>query len=97
MDFEIIDETEVKSVSRGRKSMADPELIQALAKLPKGKFVRLTSYKCDPKSDSFTKQKATRSAQIRSAGSQAGVKVEIRWSPDGIPQVCKVEATTAKK
>lgn len=87
MDFEIIDNSEVVAVKRGRKSTAPQELVKALATLTSGKSIRLGGYKCDPKSKDFRNEKSSKGAVIRSAGKLAGVKVTIAWSPDGVPQV----------
>lgn len=87
VDFEFIDESDIQAVSRGRKSNVPAELVEALAKMPKGKAVRIRDFALDPKSADYKNEKATVSATIRSAGKQAGVKVVIAWSPDGVPQV----------
>jgi hypothetical protein len=87
MDFEIIAETEIVSVRRGRKSSVSPELVKALGSLKVGQAVRIPSLACDPKADDFGTQKSSKSASIRNAGTSAGVKVEILWSPEGVPQV----------
>lgn len=87
MDFEFIDENEIEAVKRGRKSTVPPELIQALASMPKGKALKVREYALDPKSDEYKNDKASVSAMIRSAGLQAGVKVAISFSPEGIPQI----------
>lgn len=94
MDFEFIDENEIEAVSRGRKSNVPTELVEALKKMPKGKAVRIKDFALDPKSDDYKNDKASVSATIRSAGKQAGVKVVIAWSPDGVPQV---KTATARK
>lgn len=87
MDFEIIDEADIVSVARGRKSQVDPALVNALKGLPTGKAVRITAMKVDPKSEDFKNLKATKSAQIRNCAKSAGLEAKISWSPDGIPQV----------
>jgi len=87
VDFEIIDASDIVAVRRGRKSTVPPELVKVLKELPKGKAVRMTTMKCDPKSASFRNDKASRGATIRGAGKVAGVKVSIAWTPDGVPQV----------
>jgi hypothetical protein len=94
MDFEFIDENEIESVKRGRKSTAPAELVEALAKMPKGQAVRIKGMKLDPTSPDYKTDKASVSASIRTAGKLAGVKVAISWSPDGVPQVktAKVKA-----
>jgi hypothetical protein len=96
MDFEIIEETDIVSVRRGRKSSVSPELVKALGALKVGQAIRIPSLSCDPRSDDFGNQKSSKSATIRSAGNNAGVKVEILWSPEGVPQV-KVKALAKTK
>ena len=87
MDFEFIDENDIEAVKRGRKSTVPPELIEALASMPKGRAVVLRDLALDPKSDDYKNDKASTSAVIRSAGRQAGVEVSIQWSSVGVPQV----------
>jgi hypothetical protein len=87
MDFELIDESEIEAVSRGRKSTVPAELVEALAKMPKGKAIRINDLALDTKSDDYKNDKASTSAVIRSAGRQAGVEVSIQWSSVGVPQV----------
>lgn len=85
--FEIIDESEMEFVQRGRKSTTPVELVNAIKALKPGKALSVPSLKCDPKSVSFGKDKARSGAKIRSAAKLAGVEVTIRWSPVGVPQV----------
>lgn len=87
MDFEFIDETDIQSVKRGRKSSADPALVEALRKLPTGKAVVVKTLALDTTDPDYKANKATVSAQIRSAGTQAGVEVSIAFTPAGVPQV----------
>lgn len=87
MDFEFIDENEIEAVSRGRKTTAPAELVQALGAVPKGKVVVIKEFALDPTAEDYKTAKATVSATIRTAGKLAGVKVGIRWSPKGVPQV----------
>jgi len=96
MDFEFIDENDIQAVRRGRKSTAPAELVDAFAKMPKGKAIRLTGLRQDPTSPEYKNDKATVSATIRTAGKLAGVAVSISWSPDGVPQV-KTKMVKAKK
>jgi hypothetical protein len=96
MEFEFIDENDIQAVRRGRKSTAPAELVEALAKMPKGQAVRIKGMKLDPTSPDYKNDKASVSASIRSAGKLAGVKVAISWSPDGVPQV-KTKVVRAKK
>lgn len=86
-EFEIVNEADIEFVSRGRKSAVDPRLVAALQKLQPGKFVRLTSMTVNVKSDSVKTEKARIGGQLRSAAGNAGVKIVIRWSSSGVPQV----------
>lgn len=96
MDFEFIDETDMESVKRGRKTTVPAELVEALASVPKGKVIKLTALAGDTTDTvAYKAHKANASATIRSAGKVAGVKVAISWSPAGVPQV-KVSAAKAK-
>lgn len=86
--FEIVDTNSVQFAKRGRKSNVDPKLIDALSKLPKGKSLRISNMKLDPKADTFRTDKARVSAQIRTACSNANLSnFRIRWSIDGVPFV----------
>lgn len=88
--FEIIDESEIVSVKRGRKTEVDAELVKLLTSLPKGKAVRATKYAfANPSADEdgYKKHKSKVSASMRTAGKSAGLKVTFAWSPDGIPQL----------
>jgi hypothetical protein len=94
--YEIIDESEVVAVRRGRKSTAPAELVDALRSLPIGKSLAVRDMAMNPKSDDYASHKVNASAVIRSAGKQAGVKVAIVWHPtEGFPQV-KTVAPKAK-
>ena len=95
--YQIIDETALEFVQRGRKSNADPELVDALRKLTKGKALAIASQKVDMKAEALIvkTEKARISANLRSAGKLAGVKVAIRWSPVGVPQIAIL--STSKK
>jgi hypothetical protein len=87
-DFEIIPESEVEKVSRGRKSSVDPKLIEGLKGMKKGQAVRINSMKLDPKDKEYAKKKAAKLATLRSAVRAAGHEnFGCHWSPDGIPQV----------
>lgn len=87
MDFEFIDETDIQSVKRGRKSQVPQALVDALAKMPTGKAVVVRDLALDPKDEDYKTRKATVSSTIRQAGRLAGVEVAIAWSPAGVPQV----------
>lgn len=95
MDFEFIDENEIEAVRRGRKSTAPAELVEAFAKLPKGKAIKIREFQQDTTDPEYKTNKQTVSATIRTAGKLAGVTVSIQWTPDGIPQV-KLSAPKAK-
>lgn len=87
-DFEIIPESEIQKVARGRKSNVDPKLVESLKGLKKGSAARIPKMKCDPKSADFKKDKARVSASLRAAMKMAGhAKYGIVFTPDGIPQV----------
>jgi hypothetical protein len=85
--LEVINESEMEFVSRGRKSNVPQALVDAIVKLPKGKVVRITSLKVDGASKTAKTEKARVSAVIRQAGKQAGKVITIAWSKDGTPQV----------
>lgn len=95
--YQIIDESELEFVQRGRKSNADPELVDALRKLTKGKALALPSEKVDMSSPEkkVKSDKIRISTNLRSAGKLAGVKIAICWSPTGVPQIALVP--TSKK
>ena len=95
--YQIIDESALEFVQRGRKSNADPELVDALRKLTKGKALALPSEKVDMTSPAevVKTEKARISANLRSAGKLAGVKIAVRWSPVGVPQIAIL--STSKK
>lgn len=87
MDFEFIDEDDIESVKRGRKSTVPQELIDMISALPAGKACRLTEFAGNPADEGYNSYKASVSAMIRAAGKQAGKLVAISWSPAGVPQV----------
>jgi hypothetical protein len=95
--FQIIDEAELEFVPRGRKSNTDTELVDAMRKLTSGKALSVTSLQVDMKltAEVVKSEKARISANLRSAGKLAGVKVAIRWSPVGVPQIAIL--STSKK
>jgi len=86
-DFEEIEESEIQSVPRGRKSEVDPALVEGLRNLKAGKAIRIPSKKLDVKSVNYKTQKAALSAQLRAACRAAGWEPSITFSPDGVPQV----------
>ena len=89
MDFSFIDEGDMEFTPRGRKSNVPQELVDAIRKMPKGKALVLSAYKVNTKAETAKTDRARVGATIRSASAQAGVKVAIRWSPTGVPQVVK--------
>ena len=97
MDFEFIDENEIESVKRGRKSTVSPELVEAFRTAPTGKAIRVAMLAGDPTdAEAYLLHKASASAMLRSAGTQAGKKVKISWSPAGVPQVSLSSLKPAK-
>jgi len=89
MDFEFIDEGDMDFIPRGRRSSVPAELVNAIAKLGKGKAIRVSSMKVDVTKPTAKTDKARVSATIRQAGAQAKTKVSIAWSLDGTPQVIR--------
>lgn len=96
MDYEFIDENDIESVKRGRKSTVPTELVELLAKVPAGKAIVLRDYAGDPKHEEYKSYKASTSAMLRQAGKSAGVKVTISWSPAGVPQIKLAKSKPAK-
>lgn len=87
-EFEIIPTSEIVSNPRGRKSKADPKLVEALKGLKAGQAIRVNALTLDPKSADYGKDKARVSATLRSAVRSAGhAKFSILFSPTGTPQV----------
>ena len=83
-DFEIVNESELQFAKRGRKSEADPAIVQAIAKLTPGKVLAVNKLKVDPKDKT---RKANVSAKLRSSAELAGVVVDIKFTIDGVPTV----------
>ena len=89
-ETEFLDASEIEFVRRGRKSNIDPDLVNLLARLPKGKAVALNSLRQDPTHPDYAGIKSRISAQVRSACKSAGLTDHsIRWSPSGVPQVVR--------
>jgi len=89
-DFEIVDASSVQFVKRGRKLVADENLVKALKALGVGKAMVIAKMKQDPKSSTFANDKARIASQIRTACKSAGLKdFRILWSPEGVPQVVR--------
>lgn len=97
MDFEFIDEADIQSVKRGRKTNVPSELVELLTKLPKGQGVILKQFALDPIAEDYKTKKASKSAMLRKAGELAGLEVSIVWSPQGVPQVRRTGKVTTKK
>jgi hypothetical protein len=89
-DFKIIDANEIAFVKRGRKARVNDELVAAIAKLPVGKAIALTSLKIDPKASTYFNDKARVASGIRTACRAAGLETyRIAWSPVGVPQIVR--------
>ena len=88
-EFEFIDEGSMEFTQRGRKSNVPPALVKAIKEMPKGKGVRLSALKIDISAKTAKTDKARVGATIRSASKHANVKVQILWSPDGVPQIVR--------
>lgn len=95
MDFEFIDEADIQSVKRGRKSQVPQELVDLIAKIPAGKAVVVKDLALDPKDEDYKSRKASISSTIRQAGRISGREVAISFSPSGVPQV-RIKASKAK-
>jgi len=86
--FVIVNADEISFVKRGRKAVADPELISNLKMLANGQALRIVSMKLDPTSANYATEKSRIASQIRTACKAANLTgFSIRWSPEGIPQV----------
>lgn len=83
-EFEIVNESELNFAKRGRKSQADPAIVSQIEKLTPGKVLAIKKLTVDLKDKS---RKATVSAQLRSCATVAGVKVDIKFTIDGVPTV----------
>lgn len=83
-EFEIVNESELNFAKRGRKSQADPAIVNAMTKLTPGKVLTIKKLTVDLKDKS---RKATVSAQLRSCATVAGIKVNIQFTVDGVPTV----------
>jgi len=84
--FEVITEAEVEVTQRGRKPS---ELVQALAEqilsnLEVGDIARIAELTATTKAE-----QVTNGNQIRSAAKLANIRVGVRWSPAGVPQVTR--------
>jgi hypothetical protein len=91
MNFEFIDESEIESVKRGRKSFVMPELVNFLIKAKVGQTVKVTTFAIesaivDPLERKNAKAKA--SAILRTQAKNAGwKKVGIIWDVNAVPFV----------
>lgn len=83
-EFEIVNESELNFAKRGRKSSSDPAIVAMIAKLAPGQVLAIKKLRVDMTDKAL---KAKVSAQLRSAGTQAGVEVDIKFTIDGIPTV----------
>jgi hypothetical protein len=89
-DFIEIDASSIEYVKRGRKPIANPELVVRLSALPKGKALAIASMKQNPSSTTYVNDKARIGSQIRTACRAANLTgFQIRWSPQGVPQVVR--------
>lgn len=86
--FVIVDAAEISFVKRGRKAIADPELVATLKQLANGQALRIVSMQLDPNSANYANEKSRIASQIRTACKAANLTgFSIKWSPEGIPQV----------
>lgn len=88
MDFEIIDESEIISVSRGRKANIDKTIVEQMkvCKVNQGGVLKNFSVNVSDSVENQKKEKAKNSAQIRAHAKAAGWKnVSIKWDVKGIP------------
>lgn len=97
MDYEFIDENDIDSVKRGRKSSAPKDLIEMLSTLTAGKACKLNKFAGDPADEGYENYKSNTGAMIRSAAKQAGVTVRVSWSPLGVPQVRLLKPSGKRK
>lgn len=87
-EFEVVNANDIQFVKRGRKSNANPALIEALKGLQKGQALVVSNMKADPKSENYGTEKSRISSQIRTACRQANLTgFRILWTPNGVPQV----------
>lgn len=88
MDFEIIDESEIISVSRGRKAQIDQSIVEKMkdCKINQGGKLVGFSINISETVEEQKKQKATNGAKIRAHAKAAGwKKVAISWDVKGFP------------
>ena len=92
--FEFIEESEMESVKRGRKAQVIPEMVQFFAKAKVGQIVKVNYFAIDTEKASAEEvklAKAKNAATIRSHAKASGwSKVQISWSPKGVPQVKRI-------
>lgn len=82
-DFEVISESDVESVRRGRRpNDAAVDLAMRLANLKVGQIIRIAVLTANTPAE-----KQANGYLIRSAAKLANIKVGIRWAPNGTPQV----------
>lgn len=92
--FEFIEESEMESVKRGRKAQVIPEMVAFFARAKVGQIVRVNYFAIDMENTSaedVKTAKAKNAATIRSHAKASGwAKVQISWSPNGVPQVKRI-------
>ncbi len=92
--FEFIEESEMESVKRGRKAQVIPEMVAFFAKAKVGQIVKVNYFAIDTESvsaEDVKTAKAKNAATIRSHAKASGwSKVQISWSPKGVPQVKRI-------
>jgi hypothetical protein len=91
MNFEFIDESEIESVKRGRKSFVMPELVNFLIKAKVGQTVKVPTFAIESTIvDALDRKnaKAKASAILRTQAKNAGwKKVGIIWDVNAVPFV----------
>lgn len=92
--FEFIEESEMESVKRGRKAQVIPEMVAFFAKAKVGQIVRVNYFAIGAElvsAEEIKLAKAKNAATIRSHAKASGwAKVQISWSPTGVPQVKRI-------
>lgn len=87
-DFEVVNASEIDFVKRGRKAEANPALIARLKTLQKGQTLAIKMMALDPNANTYAKDKARISSQIRTACRLANLQAfTINWNTAGIPHV----------
>lgn len=87
-EFEVVNADDIQFVKRGRKSNANPELIEALKNLKKGQALVVRNMTANPNAENYNTEKSRIASQIRSACKSANLtEFRILWTPTGVPQV----------